>query len=194
MSNGNPVLVQPSEQWVCLRDQEQNDPDDFCPFCKATTVQKRGEQNRGRNIKQELSPWSCLSVNFESFELKVFCEGAPGDPAAKPNQRLSETFHHLDAQLHHREHQSYRCSGETFSTLKKKPESCEKSRQKIQGRRGRVAEAWSSNFGIGGGQVFGVGGGQVGSNLVPSFIFTLAWPDPFQITEQHFSQQSDFFF
>ena len=78
MSNDNPVLVQPSEQWVCLRDQEQNDPDDFCPFCKATTVQKRGEQNRGRNIKQELSPWSCLSVNFEAFESvlwRFFCGG-----------------------------------------------------------------------------------------------------------------------
>ena len=73
-----------------------------------------------------------------------------------------------------------------FNSVQKNPEPCEKSRQKIQGRRGRVAEAWSSNF--------GVGGGQVGSNLVPSFIFTLAWPDPFQIPEQHFSQQSDFFF
>ena len=182
-------MVQPSEQWVCLRDQEQNDPDDLCPFCKATTVQKRGEQNRGRNIKQQQKghppPGAVLLSILKP--LKVFCEGAPGDPAAKPNQRLSETFDHLDAQLHHREHQSYRRTGQTFSTLEKKnPEPCEKSRQKIQGRRGRVPEAWSSNF--------GVGGGQVGSNLVPSFIFTLAWPDPFQIPEQHFSQQSDFFF
>ena len=81
-------------------------------------------------MKRPLSPWSCLSVNFEAFELKVFCEGAPGDPAAKPNQRLSETFDHLDAQLHHREHQSYRRTGQTFSTLEKKTQSRVKSRDK----------------------------------------------------------------
>ena len=60
----------------------------------------------------------------------MFCEGAPRDPAAKPNQRLSETFDHLDAQLHHREHQSYRRTGQTFSTLEKKTQSRVKSRDK----------------------------------------------------------------
>ena len=83
----------------------------------------------------------------------------------------------------------------TYS-IRQKTELGERSRQKIQGRPRRAAEAWSSNFG--GGPVFGVfrgnGRGQVGTNLVPSFIFTLAWPDPFHIPEQHFSQQSDFFF
>ena len=67
----------------------------------------------------------------------------------------------------------------------------------IQGRRGQVTEAWSSNLRVGRGGQFGQLGqlGQIGqlSQLRPSFIFTLAWPDPYMIPEQHFSQQSDFY-
>ena len=67
----------------------------------------------------------------------------------------------------------------------------------IQGRRGQVTEAWSSNLRVGRGGQFGQLGqlGQIGqlSQLRPSFIFTLAWSDPYMIPEQHFSQQSDFY-
>ena len=135
--------------------------------------------------KRPLSPWSCLVVNFEAFESVLWrCTGRSSSEAQSAalgdlrSPRCSAPPSGTPVLSPHRSN--------LFNSVQKKPEPCEKSRQKIQGRRGRVPEAWSSNF--------GVGGGQVGSNLVPSFIFTLAWPDPFQIPEQHFSQQSDFFF
>ena len=134
--------------------------------------------------------------------------GAPGDPAAKSDQRVAKTFDHLDAQLDHREHQSYCRSGRFWSNILKVganllfrlcvlfSEKAVRALQ-IQGRRGQVTEAWSSNLRVGRGGQFGQLGqlGQIGqlSQLRPSFIFTLAWPDPYMIPEQHFSQQSDFY-
>ena len=135
--------------------------------------------------------------------------GAPGDPAAKSDQRVAKTFDHLDAQLDHREHQSYCRSGRFWSNIVKLganllfrlcvlfSEKAVRTLQ-IQGRRGQVTEAWSSNLRVGRGGQFGQLGqlNQIGqlSQLRPSFIFTLAWPDPYMIPEQHFSQQSDFYF
>ena len=116
--------------------------------------------------------------------------GAPGDPAAKSDQRVAKTFHHLDAQLDHRQHQSYCRSGRFWSNIVKVganllfrlcvlfSEKAVRTLQ-IQGRRGQVAEAWSSNLRVGRGGQFGQLGqlGQIGqlSQLRPSFIFTLAW-------------------
>ena len=45
--------------------------------------------------------------------------GAPGDPAAKSDQWVAKTFHHLDAQLDHRQHQSYCRSGRFRSNIVK---------------------------------------------------------------------------
>ena len=72
-----------------------------------------------------------LSINQKVTSVVVFLSfwasiikplvwpGASGDPAAKSNQRLKETFDHLHAQLNHRKHKSYRGPGKTYSTVPK---------------------------------------------------------------------------
>ena len=147
--SNQPILTQPCQQRFCIRDQEQNHPDDFCPLCQEATVQKRGEENhwwgaeshllyifvnlcssRPNNVLVVLIGYGIYAVfnvlpqpTFYMFRLgrfwvNCFVPGSPWDPAAEPDQWVAKAFHHLDAELDHRQHKSYRCAGPTNQSCK----------------------------------------------------------------------------
>ena len=85
----------------------------FAHFARRQLYKSEVRKNTKKSPRFLLSFWASITK-------PLVCPGASWDPAAKSNQRLAETFDHLNAQLNHWKHQSYCSAGKTSSFVQKK--------------------------------------------------------------------------
>ena len=125
------------------------------PISQGANCTKARWENPQMTLTRKSPPQRLFFCLFWPQLRSLWCwPGASGDPAAKSNQRLEETFDHLHAQLNHRKHKSYRGPGKTYSTVPKTrgvKSRGQKSAQKCNGgnlsNSGKAsASCWSLEF------------------------------------------------